>query len=329
MQTAIEFTLPVGYADDTGMLHRDGRMRLATARDEIQPLADPQVRSNEAYLTILLLARTVERIGPTTTVTPDVIEGLFAADFDHLPAPVRADQQPGGRARASRVPWLPRADRRRSGGHTGRSVHGMTAGQDPGAAGPRWPASVGVGLDAAEFAARMIEARRPKRLAASTRLLRRGMRAPAWAEVDRPPAPVVDCSRDAVARVTRSGSLWRALTRRLCRRPAPAPVRRHRHRHRRPRTGACSCIWSARRRPGGAGGAGRRATIVAGNQPGGERLADGRPASGRARSVSRHAELSGRGCAGRAAARREPQPRRQRVACRRRAAGGPGAAAGG
>ena len=84
MQTAIEFTLPVGYADDTGTLHRDGRMRLATARDEIQPLADPQVRSNEAYLTILLLARTVERIGPTTTVTPDIIEGLFAADFDHL-----------------------------------------------------------------------------------------------------------------------------------------------------------------------------------------------------------------------------------------------------
>ena len=84
MHTAIEFTLPVGYADDAGTLHRDGRMRLATARDEIQPLADPQVRSNEAYLTILLLARTVERIGPTTTVTPDVIEGLFAADFDHL-----------------------------------------------------------------------------------------------------------------------------------------------------------------------------------------------------------------------------------------------------
>ena len=84
MQTSIEFTLPVGIADETGELQRDGLMRLATARDEIHPLGDPQVRRNEAYLTVLLLARTVERIGTVTTVTPDVIEELFAADFDHL-----------------------------------------------------------------------------------------------------------------------------------------------------------------------------------------------------------------------------------------------------
>jgi hypothetical protein len=84
MQTEIEFTLPVGVADDAGAMQRDGVMRLATARDEIQPLADPQVRRNEAYLTVLLLARTVERIGDVTSVTPDVIENLFAADFDHL-----------------------------------------------------------------------------------------------------------------------------------------------------------------------------------------------------------------------------------------------------
>jgi hypothetical protein len=84
MQTEIEFTLPVGVADAAGAMQRDGVMRLATARDEIQPLGDPQVRRNEAYLTVLLLARTVERIGDVTSVTPEVIEGLFAADFDHL-----------------------------------------------------------------------------------------------------------------------------------------------------------------------------------------------------------------------------------------------------
>jgi hypothetical protein len=84
MQTEVEFTLPVGLADDAGTTHRDGVMRLATARDEIQPLGDPLVRRNEAYLTVLLLARTVERIGIVTSVTADVIEGLFAADFDHL-----------------------------------------------------------------------------------------------------------------------------------------------------------------------------------------------------------------------------------------------------
>jgi hypothetical protein len=59
-------------------------MRLATARDEIEPLRDVEVRSNEAYLTVLLLARTVTRIGDVTAITPELIEGMFAADFDHL-----------------------------------------------------------------------------------------------------------------------------------------------------------------------------------------------------------------------------------------------------
>jgi hypothetical protein len=84
MQTHVPFTLPLGVLDEHGETHRDGVMRLATARDEIQPLGDAAVRRNEAYLTVLLLARTVEQIGPIHDVTPDVIEGLYAADFDHL-----------------------------------------------------------------------------------------------------------------------------------------------------------------------------------------------------------------------------------------------------
>jgi hypothetical protein len=84
VRTEIPFTLPRGYVDSSGTVHRDGTMRLATARDEIEPLRDVEVRSNEAYLTVLLLARTVTRIGDVTAITPDMIEGLFAADFDHL-----------------------------------------------------------------------------------------------------------------------------------------------------------------------------------------------------------------------------------------------------
>jgi hypothetical protein len=84
MQTEIAFTLPVGYVDDHGARHRDGTMRLATARDEIEPLRDVQVRANGAYLSVLLLARTVTRIGSVTDVTPALVERLFAADFDHL-----------------------------------------------------------------------------------------------------------------------------------------------------------------------------------------------------------------------------------------------------
>src|SRR3954447_21062055 len=84
MRTEIPFTLPRGLADEAGGVHREGAMRLATARDEIEPLRSPEVRRNEAYLTVLLLARTVTRIGEVTDVSEGTIEGLFAADFEHL-----------------------------------------------------------------------------------------------------------------------------------------------------------------------------------------------------------------------------------------------------
>ncbi|HWM08865.1 MAG TPA: hypothetical protein VNO82_05965 [Solirubrobacteraceae bacterium] len=84
MRTEFAFTLPRGYVDDQGGMHREGIMRLATARDEIEPLRDAGVRKNEAYLAVLLLARVVTRIGDVTDVTPDIVEGLYAADFDHL-----------------------------------------------------------------------------------------------------------------------------------------------------------------------------------------------------------------------------------------------------
>jgi hypothetical protein len=84
MKTEFEFALPKGYVDSEGTVHRDGLMRLATARDEIEPLRDPSVRQNEAYLAVLLLARVITRLGAITDVTPELVEGLYAADFDHL-----------------------------------------------------------------------------------------------------------------------------------------------------------------------------------------------------------------------------------------------------
>jgi hypothetical protein len=84
LQTEYAFTLPLGFAAADGQLHRDGTMRLATARDEIEPLRDPRVRDNEAYLTVLLLSRVVTRLGDVGEVTPEVVERLYAADFDHL-----------------------------------------------------------------------------------------------------------------------------------------------------------------------------------------------------------------------------------------------------
>ena len=84
MQTEVPFTLPRGYVDAAGRVHREGIMRLATARDEIEPLRDAEVRANDAYLSVLLLARTVVRLGDLAEITPAVVEELYAVDFDHL-----------------------------------------------------------------------------------------------------------------------------------------------------------------------------------------------------------------------------------------------------
>ena len=84
LRTEFEFTLPRGFVDPSGNVQRDGVMRLATARDELVPLHDDRVRENPAYLTVVLLARVVERIGDITDVHAGVIENLFAADLAFL-----------------------------------------------------------------------------------------------------------------------------------------------------------------------------------------------------------------------------------------------------
>jgi len=84
LKTEYEFTLPRGYVDGSGTLHRKGVMRLATARDEIEPLRDARVKENEAYLTVIILSRVVTNLGSVTQVTPKTIEDLFAADLAYL-----------------------------------------------------------------------------------------------------------------------------------------------------------------------------------------------------------------------------------------------------
>lgn len=95
LQTEFAFELPQGYQDEGATLHRSGRMRLATARDEIMPLRDPRVRDNEAYLTVLLLARVVTELGTLPSITPAVIEGLFASDLAFLQDLYRRVNQEG------------------------------------------------------------------------------------------------------------------------------------------------------------------------------------------------------------------------------------------
>jgi hypothetical protein len=84
LRTEFAFELPRGYVDGAGVVHRDGVMRLATGRDELVPLKDDRVRENPAYLTVVLLARVVTRIGAVTDVHAGVMENLFAADLAFL-----------------------------------------------------------------------------------------------------------------------------------------------------------------------------------------------------------------------------------------------------
>lgn len=85
LQTRFTFTLPRGYVDGSGTLHREGTMRLATARDELEPLRDPSVDGpDDPRLTVVVLARVIESLGSLELVTTHEVENLFAADLAFL-----------------------------------------------------------------------------------------------------------------------------------------------------------------------------------------------------------------------------------------------------
>jgi hypothetical protein len=85
LRTEFEFVLPRGYVDEHGAVHRRGVMRMATARDELDPLRDSTINGpDDPRLTILVLARVVRTLGTMELVTPHEIEGLFAVDLAYL-----------------------------------------------------------------------------------------------------------------------------------------------------------------------------------------------------------------------------------------------------
>jgi hypothetical protein len=84
LRTEFPFVLPRGYVDESGTVHRNGVMRLATARDELVPLRDDRVRENRAYLSVVLLARVITRIGTIDDIHAGIVEDLFASDLAFL-----------------------------------------------------------------------------------------------------------------------------------------------------------------------------------------------------------------------------------------------------
>ena len=70
METVYDFTLPRGYLDSAGEVHRRGKMRL--------------VLSNPSYLTIVVLGKVVTELEGVEMVTANLIEKLFTADLAFL-----------------------------------------------------------------------------------------------------------------------------------------------------------------------------------------------------------------------------------------------------
>lgn len=84
MVTVYEFELPKGYIDQAGNIHKKGKMRLASAGDEISATRDPRVLSNPSYLTVVVLAKVITELEGVEMVTTTLIERLFTADLAFL-----------------------------------------------------------------------------------------------------------------------------------------------------------------------------------------------------------------------------------------------------
>jgi len=82
--TEFDFTLPRGLVDESGAVHRQGVMRLATAKDELMTQKDRRVRNDSAYTILVMLSRVITRLGSLATVTPERLENLFTQDLAYL-----------------------------------------------------------------------------------------------------------------------------------------------------------------------------------------------------------------------------------------------------
>ena len=84
MTTVFDFELPKGFVDNQGTVHKRGKMRLATAGDEIAATRDPRVLSNPSYLTIVVLSAVITELEGLDAVVPSIVERFFTADLAFL-----------------------------------------------------------------------------------------------------------------------------------------------------------------------------------------------------------------------------------------------------
>ena len=78
------FSLPVGLIDAQGVLHQEAVMRVTTGKDELDLQEDPRILDNSAYGVLVILSRVILRLGSISSLTPELLEGLFLPDLNYL-----------------------------------------------------------------------------------------------------------------------------------------------------------------------------------------------------------------------------------------------------
>jgi hypothetical protein len=84
LQTEFNFILPKGLIDSSGKVHRQGAMRLTTAKDEICVQKDNRVQKEPVYEVLVLLSLVITHLGELSSVTPEILENLFSRDLAYL-----------------------------------------------------------------------------------------------------------------------------------------------------------------------------------------------------------------------------------------------------
>jgi hypothetical protein len=82
--TEFEFTLPRGLVLTDNTIHRQGTMRLTTARDELLLERDRTVQDHPLYGDLVMLAAVITRLGSLPEITPAILENLFSVDLAYL-----------------------------------------------------------------------------------------------------------------------------------------------------------------------------------------------------------------------------------------------------
>ena len=82
--TKLSFKLPIGLLDRQGNLHQEGIIRATTGLDELCCQKDILTENNLGYGILILLSRTILKLGKLDFLAPEMLENLFIPDLNYL-----------------------------------------------------------------------------------------------------------------------------------------------------------------------------------------------------------------------------------------------------